>query len=62
MKCELCKRCDRLEPTPLCEACSEAITRLAGAQVRIEEALQRLKEAVQPKKIDMDEYRKAFGK
>jgi hypothetical protein len=62
MKCDVCRRNERLGTKPLCEVCCEAITRVAWAQLRIETtiAFEALKAAKRPRRIDVDEYRKAY--
>jgi hypothetical protein len=63
MKCDLCKLDDRLESAQLCAVCSEALARVAWAQLRIEvEKAAELTKAIPLQVgVDADEYRKAFG-
>lgn len=62
MNCDLCKRNQSLGAEPLCEVCCEAITRVAGAQLRIDilRALEVSKATKRPKRIDVDDYRSAY--
>jgi hypothetical protein len=64
MKCDLCKLDDRLEAAQLCAVCSEALARVAWAQIRIEaeKAAELIKAVPQQAGVDADEYRKAFGR
>jgi hypothetical protein len=63
MKCDLCILDNRLEAAQLCAVCSEALVRVAWAQLRIEvEKSARLTKTIPLQTgVDADEYRKAFG-
>jgi hypothetical protein len=63
MKCDLCKLDDSLETAQLCTVCSEALARVAWAQLRIEaeNAAELTKATPLHTGVDADEYRKAFG-
>jgi hypothetical protein len=63
MKCDLCKLDDRLDAAQLCAVCSEALARVAWAQLRIEaENSVKLTKSIQLQAgVDAEEYRKAFG-
>lgn len=63
MKCDLCELDERLEAAQLCAVCSEALARVAWAQIRMEagKAAELIKAVPLQAGVDADEYLKAFG-